>query len=117
MIVDIQGFCPMGCGRTLHVGEPGMVYCAAPNCPKPGAVTELLADAHIGDHVVRLHEIGFEITHPLAERLTGQLFDCDFHEWMCTQPGPPADLGEYYVTPGVLAPWVFTRVEQPGVEP
>lgn len=38
MTGDVQGYCPMGCGRTLFLGEGGHVTCSWAMCPNPSAV-------------------------------------------------------------------------------
>jgi hypothetical protein len=38
----VAGECPMGCGRTLFLGDGGHVTCSLIGCPAPGAVDELL---------------------------------------------------------------------------
>jgi uncharacterized protein DUF6085 len=39
---SVRGECPMGCGRTLFLGEGGYVTCSYAFCPDPGAATRLL---------------------------------------------------------------------------
>jgi hypothetical protein len=80
-IRDVIGFCPMGCGRTLHLMPSGHLVCLArnPDCPRSGAVSELLADPET-EHVVRLEESAWSAKHPLRERLRDQLLTCDIHE-------------------------------------
>jgi hypothetical protein len=38
----VAGECPMGCGRTLFLGNGGHVTCSLLGCPAPCAVDELL---------------------------------------------------------------------------
>lgn len=38
----VSGECPMGCGRTLFLGNGGHITCSLIGCPRPGAVDELL---------------------------------------------------------------------------
>lgn len=39
----VAGECPMGCGRTLFLGEGGHVTCSLVGCPDPCAAADLLA--------------------------------------------------------------------------
>lgn len=39
----VQGYCPMGCGATLFLGEGGHITCSWLECPRPHAADELLA--------------------------------------------------------------------------
>lgn len=92
MIVEdtgIAGYCPMGCGQTLFLGSGGRVTCSNHGCPRPDAVDELLADRET-EHVVQLGEHGFDILHPLRERLEGALLGCTVAAWIGSQA--PADL-------------------------
>jgi hypothetical protein len=92
--VDVAGFCPMGCGRTLFLGEGGHVTCSVIECPNPTAVTDLLHDAET-EHVVVFHDVGWSITHPLRERLDGDLSGCALHQFLEGLYGPPILPGRY----------------------
>lgn len=91
----IVGYCPMGCGETLFVGVGGYVTCSFIGCPNPAAVSDLLAD---GDtrHVVRVGEEHFTTSHPLRERLDGDLFACELHQRIAEEEGPPVEPGLYH---------------------
>jgi hypothetical protein len=91
----VAGYCPMGCGQTLFVGEGGHITCSWAHCPHPEAVDELLADRET-EHVVQIDAGTFSIQHPLRERLGGILFDCRLHEWLSEQDGPPEEPGYRY---------------------
>jgi hypothetical protein len=39
---SVRGECPMGCGRTLFLGDGGYVTCSWRYCPNPAAADELL---------------------------------------------------------------------------
>lgn len=81
--MKVAGYCPMGCGQTLFLGEGnrgegGYVTCSLVDCPRPDAVSTLLED-HERHHIASLNEDGFSLKHPLCERLDDDLFDCDMH--------------------------------------
>lgn len=85
----VQGYCPMGCGQTLILSGSGTIVCNGAHCPRPGAVDELLSDRET-EHVVQLGEHGYNLVHPLRERLDGQLLECTVGTWIGAQA--PADL-------------------------
>lgn len=94
--MDVVGFCPMGCGQTLFLGDDGYVTCSYLECPNPTAVCEVLAD---GDtrHLIKVEETTFSVQHPLRERLDGKLFDCTVHQQIKALAGPPMPPGLYRV--------------------
>lgn len=92
----IQGYCPMGCGRTLFVGSGGHITCSHLNCPCPSAVDEILDDREC-EHVVTLKAKDFTVRHPLRERLDDALMTCELHSWLAGRAGPPVQLGRYRV--------------------
>lgn len=47
------------------------------------------------DHTVQADGETFTLQHPLTERLTGDLFDCDIHKHIAA--GEPLDKGRYRV--------------------
>jgi hypothetical protein len=77
----VAGYCPMGCGPVLALGEGGSVVCASPGCPRPSAVTEMLADPET-EHVVMVDSGGLTVKHPLRERLGDQLLTCRALEYL-----------------------------------
>lgn len=93
---DVAGYCPMGCGQTLVLGEGGHVTCSWARCPRPAAVDELLSDRET-EHIVRLDAYTFAVEHPLRERLDGELFDCALHAAIATAEEPPEAPGRYRV--------------------
>lgn len=86
---EVAGYCPMGCGSTLFLAADGHVTCSWAHCPNPGAVDEILAERET-EHVVVLGEYGYNVLHPLRERIDGALLDCTVGEWIGAQA--PADL-------------------------
>lgn len=109
--LDVTGYCPMGCGRTLFVGSGGYITCSYIDCPRPDAVADLLADRET-EHVVRFDENGFTVRHPLRERLDDKLMTCDLHTFCATLPGPPPQLGTYRAGRVLdMSPWSFQRIE------
>lgn len=126
----VDGYCPMGCGRTLFLSDPspsydpkitlrGGVTCSFAGCPRPTAVDELLADSET-EHIAIFDEHGVGVQHPLRERLDGALFACLLFEWLRRLDGPPYGLGRFRVrsnppdpvseTAG-WSPWTFERLE------
>ena len=93
----VAGYCPMGCGDTLFLGEGGFVTCSSLQCDNPTAVSDLLDDGET-QHIVQIDETEFTVRHPLRERLGDeQLMQCELHRWIANQPGPPARPGRYRV--------------------
>lgn len=94
-IRDIVGvYCPMGCGETLHLMASGMIRCLDPHCRQSDAAQKILADKET-DHIVVFSEGGWEMIHPLSDRL-GALLGCAVHEACNRLPGPPAGIcGKY----------------------
>jgi hypothetical protein len=74
-MILVAGFCPMGCGETLILGEGRAVVCCARGCPRPFAVAEILADPET-HHLVTIEEDGWSAKHPLRERLDDALLSC-----------------------------------------
>ncbi|MWV50087.1 hypothetical protein GRS96_12490 [Rathayibacter sp. VKM Ac-2803] len=73
----IAGYCPMGCGQTLFLGDGGFITCSWQGCPNRGAVTDLLAaDSGITEHIVQIDADDWTMRHPLRERVEGTLFGC-----------------------------------------
>jgi hypothetical protein len=94
---EVAGFCPMGCGHTLFLGEGGYVTCSYGRCPDPDAASAILGERET-HHVVQLGEYGFDVLHPIRERLDGKLLGCPVAAWIGAQA--PADLpprGRYRV--------------------
>lgn len=79
-MIQLTGFCP-ACGREgLVTGEGGGITCFAAGCPRPTAVTELLADRETA-HIVMFDQRGYTIRHPLWERLDDALMTCSLHAY------------------------------------
>lgn len=90
----IAGYCPMGCGQTLFVGEGGAITCSLLSCPRPDAVHQLLSDRET-EHIVVYGEETFSLKHPLRERIEGELFECAIHAHLASQPRPAMTPGTY----------------------
>src|SRR5688572_9515137 len=90
----VMGYCPMGCGNTLFVGDGGYITCSYAHCKNPTAVSDLLEDQET-EHIVELGEDTFTVRHPLRERLNDELMTCDLHEYIASLDGPPRRLGRY----------------------
>lgn len=104
----IAGYCPMGGRKTLAI-EHGQITCTDPQCPRPTAAAEILAD-HEPEHIVTLHRGTFTVRHPLRERLDDALMTCPLHAWIRAQNQPPRPLGRYRVA-GVGNPSTATWAE------
>lgn len=99
-LIDVQGWCPMGCGRTLHLNmDTGQIFCINRKCSRPLAVTELISREGETHHTVAVRAGDFEIKHPLMERVTGSLLDCLLQRWLNGLDGPPVVPGTYHVKP------------------
>lgn len=92
----VDGFCPMGCGRTLAVGGRGRVYCTNPECPDQDAVHELLGDAET-QHIVTFQNDGILIRHPLRERVRDELENCTLLYALTVVYPPLATAGRWRV--------------------
>ncbi len=103
----VQGYCPMGCGRTLFLADGGYVTCSYVHCPRRDAVADLLADTET-EHIVKFGETEFTVRHPLRERLDDALMDCDLHSDIAAMSGPPVRPGTY------RARWADYHAETPG---
>lgn len=107
---QVRGYCPMGCGQTLFLGDGGYISCSSIKCPAPAAVSDILADDET-HHVVELRATDFTIKHPLAERLHGDLFDCTLDEHLTSLTGPPTVPGRYQVRSlGAGDTWTWHRI-------
>lgn len=92
----VEGYCPMGCGPTLHLTFTGIVECDNPACPIPRSVHRILANNET-EHIVKIEDRGFTIEHPLRERLDEPLFNCALHLALRELEGPPVDIGVWRV--------------------
>lgn len=104
-MIRIVGYCPMGCGQNLFVGDGGYITCSYSKCPEPDAVSTLLEDRE-SEHLVSFGDVGFTIRHPLRERLRDQLMDCDLHAYCASLPGPLIQPGPVRMRQTVSGDWV-----------
>lgn len=109
----VAGFCPMGCGPTLFLGTGNNVTCSSLDCSAPGAVDELLHDRET-EHIVVIREHDFTVQHPVRERVTGELMDCELHRFLASLDGPPRRPGRYRAMPTMPGgiSWRFLRIEE-----
>lgn len=94
----VQGYCPMGCGETLFVGAGGHITCSYIPCPNPVAV-DILLQTDQPNHLVQINPDDFSMTHPLRERIGGELHNCRLNVALMdgTIRGP-RETGRYVVT-------------------
>jgi hypothetical protein len=90
----IAGYCPMGCGQTLFVGNEGAVTCSALACSRPDAVHVILSDAEY-NHVVIFGVKHFSIKHPLRERCDDEFMDCSLLKYLRGLSRPVFRPGRY----------------------
>lgn len=116
--LNVQGFCPMGCGRTLYRNVYGRISCAYSKCPEPLAVDTILSVAET-EHIVTLTANDYTIKHPLRERLGDALLTCGLGSWLNSFAKPPNKPGtyravaqqvDYWKPPGNT--WQFTALEE-----
>lgn len=112
-MVDIRGYCPMGCGETLSVldayplGE--RIECTEAACPDPLAATKILDDPET-EHIVTIYTATFTIRHPLRERIGNGLDHCTMHQRLVDLDEPPVPPGTYRVTVNPDGLWCWTAV-------
>lgn len=106
----IAGYCPMGCGATL-TADQYQIICTAPWCPRPSAVSRLLA-VDEPEHVVVVGAQEFTVRHPLRERLDGELEACLVHQRLLHLDGPPVEPGTWklHTVGDDLAGWAWEQV-------
>lgn len=107
--LEINGCCPMGCGRTLVAYADGNIWCSRSECSRPDAVAQILDDGE-SEHIVTFGDVTFTVRHPLRERLDNDLMECELHEYIAGLDGPPVDeLGTYRAMPDGDT-WFWERV-------
>jgi hypothetical protein len=104
----VEGYCPMGCGKTLFAGSGGYITCGRIECPRPDAVATLLEDRET-EHVVMFSLTAFTVRHPLRERLDDALMECQLHEYIAALDGPPVEPGRYRAREAA-GKWSWERV-------
>lgn len=103
----VVGYCPMGCGQTLFLGEGGHVTCSHLDCSNPEAVDIILNESLV-HHEVTLGDATWNVIHPLRERIDDQVLDCSLGEYLESLSGPPRQPGRYLVWL-TDAGWEFMR--------
>lgn len=109
----VEGWCPMGCGKTLTLARRGVLECTSPDCADPIAATSLLAERET-EHIVRLYaEADFTAKHPIKERVADRLFECTIGAAMLTKMARDLEPGVYRVARSPIGPggWSYERVE------
>jgi hypothetical protein len=105
----------MGCGAMLSLDERGRVSCAAPLCPEPLKLHEIISDDAMCQHIVKFggDAQGFSITHPLRER--GQIMhQCPVHQYVRSLDGPPEEgAGSYRAEKAGPDTWRFVPLFTP----
>ena len=114
-MINIDGYCPVGCGRTLRAEENravNRVICWAPACPDPTAAQKILQDPET-EHIVRFsfHSDGFSIRHPLRERLNDELLYCKLTDFCSKLSQPPNGVSGSYRALLQEDAWVFQRID------
>ncbi len=89
----VKGYCPMGCGQTLFLGNGGYVTCSLVGCPDPSRADSLLAERET-EHIVQFSAQRFTVLHPRRERRE-DLFDCKVSAYFSTFDRPPVYPGRY----------------------
>lgn len=110
----VAGYCPMGCGQTLFLGDEDAVTCSYLECPRRTAVDELLADRET-EHVVEFRPGDFIVRHPLRERLDDDLMTCELHAHIAGLAGPPVQPGRYRADGGDRG-WAWEHLDVGGVQ-
>lgn len=95
-MVKVEGYCPMGCGRTLFLGSGGYVTCSWSRCPNPTAASDLLGIRETW-HVAHLDERNYRLVHPLACRLGHADLACPEDAYLRALSGPPRKPGRYWM--------------------
>ena len=74
----VVGVCPLGCGRTLFLGDGGYVTCSWVRCPNRAAASELLEQAATRAPLLDLTE---EELRLVADELTLAADEDASREW------------------------------------
>ena len=114
-MINLDGYCPMGCGQTLRAEETKLVnrvICWAPACPDPLAAQKILQDSET-EHVVRFsfHSEGFTIRHPLRERLDDALLYCKLTDFCFKLSQAPNGVPGSYRAILEEDAWIFQRID------
>lgn len=99
-------------------GSVAVLKCLHPECPHPDGLQEMLTSpgfAEPAKHKAFLHEDGWSVTHPLIERITGEILTCPIHSVAGEARERELPLGVYEITGGVtdFDNWVLVPSEEP----
>lgn len=73
--------CPACSETEVYLTNGGYLRCLAKGCPRPLAASEVFLDGlNHQQHIITLREDGWSSTHPLIERVTGEIHDCQVVE-------------------------------------
>jgi hypothetical protein len=114
-MINIDGYCPLGCGQTLRAEETKLVnrvICWAATCPDPLAAQKILQDP-MTEHIVRFSfsGSGFTVKHPLRERLDDALLYCELAQICGAMPEPPGGVAGSYLVRLEEENWTFERID------
>ena len=109
----IGGYCPMGCGETLHLSTAGLAVCSDIDCPNPSAADNLLAACAETRHIVTIADSGqHDVDHPLIEHADGTERGCDLPAYIGRLPAAVLRPGRYRVRrlAAGMSSWGWERI-------
>jgi hypothetical protein len=117
---DVLGFCPQGCGQTLHVMATGAVLCLHRDCPDPQSVHTILSGQET-EHTIRFTNEVWTVLHPLRERAGDALEACPVSLWVSRTIAQhperfPVKESRWRLLPDGAGAWAWEPLE-PGGKP
>ena len=108
----VNGWCPMGCGRTLYLALSGNIICSRFKCPNPNAVTTIIKNSET-QHIVKFEEgFRFSVKHPLRERIDDDLMNCPLVAYLEDQSFAPVEVpGIYRAAHLHQVLWAWERID------
>lgn len=91
----VQGFCPYGHGETLYLTGDGRIKCSDPDCERPFAVNQILANPETGHLVFFGGKTHWSVIHPVRENLDGSIATCTLGDYLASLNGDPMPQGQY----------------------